>query len=588
MGAMFSTLRMVLQTFRTLINDYEVVSKRLSVSPGIPRLNSSVPYWTVPPSSIAQHGKDAELPEHTDIVIIGSGITGTSIAKALLEHTGGASNHAKPLNIVMLEARDACSGATGRNGGHASPIIYNEYFGLKKAHGAAVALQILQFRLAHISTLLNVAKEEDLLEESQARKVENYDAFLQPEFFAKARDELNAFIKEVPKEVSEEFGVTDGREAIEKLQLATSIIGLISKPGASIHPYRLVTGILSKLLSRFTNFQLYTHTPCTGITTEHGNYIVSTPKGKIQAHHVIHATNAWSSHLLPGLRRKIVPFKAHMSTQRPGQGLHVTDSVDNIKPSSPLDWTGQRAFVFYPGNLDIAYDYLTQFLPAPSSKTVIEPIDNSKTLPPHHAALPTAGEFMFGGGAMIGGSSEAALLGVVGVADDEHPDFAVEAYLSGALPMYFSNNWGEEGSSSDDKANNSSSGEWGKGRVKAMWTGLVGLSADANPWVGRVPVSVSGRPGPTSPRSANPPLESKVAISETENFTLAPSGEWICAGYSGEGMVHAWLCGRALVRMMLGVSGGGEDEGDPELPTPFLITEKRIKQARIEDFMENT
>lgn len=115
MGAMVSTLRMVLQTFKTLINDFEVVSKRISESPGIPRLNSSVPYWTVPPSPIAKHGKDADLPQHTDVVIIGSGITGTAIAKALLEHTGGESSHAaETLNIVMLEARDVCSGATGR------------------------------------------------------------------------------------------------------------------------------------------------------------------------------------------------------------------------------------------------------------------------------------------------------------------------------------------------------------------------------------------------------------------------------------------------------------------------------------------
>lgn len=99
-----------MQTIKSLIRDYDIVMKRLALSPGIPQPNASVPYWTIPPSSIAQHGKDAELLQRADIVIIGSGITGTSIAKALLE----LSSPTESIEIVMLEARDTCSGATGR------------------------------------------------------------------------------------------------------------------------------------------------------------------------------------------------------------------------------------------------------------------------------------------------------------------------------------------------------------------------------------------------------------------------------------------------------------------------------------------
>lgn len=49
-------------------------------------MNHFQPYWTVPLSPIAEYGKDTKLPEHGDIVIIGSGITGTSVAKYLLEN----------------------------------------------------------------------------------------------------------------------------------------------------------------------------------------------------------------------------------------------------------------------------------------------------------------------------------------------------------------------------------------------------------------------------------------------------------------------------------------------------------------------
>jgi glycine/D-amino acid oxidase-like deaminating enzyme len=50
------------------------------------------------------------FPGDVDIVIIGSGLTGALIAYHLLSRPG------PQLSILMLEARTAASGATGRNG----------------------------------------------------------------------------------------------------------------------------------------------------------------------------------------------------------------------------------------------------------------------------------------------------------------------------------------------------------------------------------------------------------------------------------------------------------------------------------------
>jgi glycine/D-amino acid oxidase-like deaminating enzyme len=67
-----------------------------------------------PPSPIAKHGAEATIPEYADVVIIGSGITGTSVARTLIDYDEKHRGDNRPLQIVMLEARDACSGATGR------------------------------------------------------------------------------------------------------------------------------------------------------------------------------------------------------------------------------------------------------------------------------------------------------------------------------------------------------------------------------------------------------------------------------------------------------------------------------------------
>jgi hypothetical protein len=80
-----------------------------SIPVTLPRANPTISYWQDPPDAIANLRTTAELPESADVVIIGSGITGTSIAFDILQRNGSA-------RVVMLEARQACSGATGRNG----------------------------------------------------------------------------------------------------------------------------------------------------------------------------------------------------------------------------------------------------------------------------------------------------------------------------------------------------------------------------------------------------------------------------------------------------------------------------------------
>ncbi|RSL49212.1 hypothetical protein CEP53_009250 [Fusarium sp. AF-6] len=84
------------------------IYKRGLIDPGVPVDNSSKPFWLTEP---VKFGKlQSPWVDSADIVIIGSGMTASSLCRAL--YSRGASK------IVLLEARDLCSGATGRNGGH--------------------------------------------------------------------------------------------------------------------------------------------------------------------------------------------------------------------------------------------------------------------------------------------------------------------------------------------------------------------------------------------------------------------------------------------------------------------------------------
>jgi len=76
----------------------------------LPTPHSTASFWHKDPSkTLFGHRTTPFLPLKTDVVIIGSGISGSFAAHWLRENENG-----KDLNVVMLEAREACWGATGR------------------------------------------------------------------------------------------------------------------------------------------------------------------------------------------------------------------------------------------------------------------------------------------------------------------------------------------------------------------------------------------------------------------------------------------------------------------------------------------
>ena len=80
---------------------------------GLPAENPLSSYWLKDPHPLAAFRSSDNVPSQCDIAIIGTGMAGVTTAYHILsDPTFGAT---KP-KIVLLEARQACTGATGRNG----------------------------------------------------------------------------------------------------------------------------------------------------------------------------------------------------------------------------------------------------------------------------------------------------------------------------------------------------------------------------------------------------------------------------------------------------------------------------------------
>ncbi|PBK58190.1 hypothetical protein ARMSODRAFT_984034 [Armillaria solidipes] len=216
-------------------------------------------------------------------------ITGTVFARTLLDTD-------RSLEVVMLEVRDACSGATARNEGHITPLLYHDCLDLKKKHDMEAAKQIIKW-------------------------------------FDGAKEKLGRCLEELPSE-TDGWGTMDGPAG---MQLADGVCGVISTMGGAVHPYRPVTGILSRLLKTRTRYSGCTHTRLVS---------PSTPRGDIHTKHIIHATNRWTSHLLALMRERIVAMRGSIAVQRAGTCLDD-------------GWPGKVSFVLYPGTSEDRWDYLT-------------------------------------------------------------------------------------------------------------------------------------------------------------------------------------------------------------------------------------
>ncbi|KAI0842617.1 FAD dependent oxidoreductase [Hypoxylon sp. FL0890] len=505
---------------------------------GLPVDNPTKSYWHKEPSTkLLGHRTTEELPRSADVVIVGSGITGSFAAHYLKEKR-------PDLDVVMVEAREACWGATGRNGGHCQPAIY------------ASLPHIASFELRNYSELKDLVEKFSI--PCDWRSTSGVHAFYSAELFKIVHQGVNDLIDEYPDLAANVAVVTKGKKGegslegtpayllegerkeltLDGLRIPHAEGAIVQWNAASLWPYKLVAFVLEHLLSANDeggskgSFNLQTNTPGTGLSRAETSpnlsspggdntstskptsiWTVHTPRGTIATSQVLLATNGYTSHLLPQFSDLIVPTRGQVSSLKPPE--------EPSSPSSPP--------------LDIKHTYYIQGEPS-------DPFSRDDYLiqrPP-----PTA-ELVFGGGRQYAKGRG------INVWDDSSVDEPVAWYLRGELSSvvdlslhYHHQNQNQNQSPTSEE----------KQRTKKQdleptheWTGIMGYSRDWHPWVGGVPESLGGG-----------------------------DGLWVCAGYSGHGMPNAVLSAKAVVAMMY----GGPDV-KIDLPPEYELTEQRVVAARV-------
>ena len=193
MGSIFSSLTESRKATRELNAIYAAAAQRANSSPGKPVAGPTASLWQEPPSALAQH-KSPSLPEEVDVLIIGSGITACSIAYHLFHRS---DDRPQP-TVAIIEARELCSGATGRNAGMIKVVPYLEWGTLVKRFGRSSAFDIMRFRMGHFQNILEFAEKEGLEEIAAVREVESIDVYGDAEAWGKAKEKLRIWLEAFP------------------------------------------------------------------------------------------------------------------------------------------------------------------------------------------------------------------------------------------------------------------------------------------------------------------------------------------------------------------------------------------------------
>ena len=259
-------------------------------------------YWLSYDSNLSKHRTTQELPSEVDVAIIGSGYAGTAAAYHILEKDDGR----RP-STVILEARDTCSGATARNGGHLKPDLYLTSSRFEQMFGARVAEELTEFEIQQVIDVKRLVEKEQIdCDFELTRAIDVFvDSSVADPTIAAYRD-MKARGYRFPDDL---HFIADPKKA-EQISGVKGALVAFSYTAGSIWPYKMVSHLLQRCLRWGANLQ--TNTPVLGISsspTSDGRWILNTPRGEIRAKKVVIASNAYVPALLPEFGDKITPAR---------------------------------------------------------------------------------------------------------------------------------------------------------------------------------------------------------------------------------------------------------------------------------------
>ncbi|ETS74279.1 hypothetical protein PFICI_14145 [Pestalotiopsis fici W106-1] len=308
-----------------------------TAQPVFPVANATVPFWRTELHELDSHRSTEELPAEQDVVIIGAGFSGTTCAYYLTD------DNAESPKITILEAREACSGATGRNGGHCRPDLHVGFATRRDNRGFEAANAVACFELANLEAVTALVRKEQI--ECDFEEVTSANVYLDEKQALSAKENLME-MKELRCPTAS-LVKYHGPEEAEKVSGVKGAKAVTTFPAATMWPYKFILHLLSILVAKGVNLQ--TNTPVLKVSDSadaDGYWTVTTSRGDIKTKKVVFATNGYTSGLLPEYSQIIRPVRgtcSRITVANPGPPMGKLKSMVQYYGPKTADYQANRA-----------------------------------------------------------------------------------------------------------------------------------------------------------------------------------------------------------------------------------------------------
>ncbi|OAA57389.1 FAD dependent oxidoreductase [Niveomyces insectorum RCEF 264] len=314
----------------------------------LPVPNSTTSFWRAEPLPLDNHRSTPDLPAEVDIAVVGAGYAGASTVYHILQY---CKEHAVPIpKIVILEARQACSGATGRNGGQLKPDPFNRPASIAAKYGMAAAAECASFEAAHVPAIKRVVEENNI--DCDFVLTRCCDVSMTDAGYARMKAGADQLRKGGVAPVVGDLFTARGAQA-EQLSGVRGAKGCFTYTAGHLFPYKLIHGLLALALAQGGGrVNLQTNTPVTAASRAPDAAgwltLATTPeRGTVRARTVVYATNAYTASLLPEYKDRIVPVRgicSHIapppsSSSSPGQPPASPPRPPSLSMSYMLRWS---------------------------------------------------------------------------------------------------------------------------------------------------------------------------------------------------------------------------------------------------------
>lgn len=237
-----------------------------------------------------------------ETAIIGGGLAGLTIAHELSK---------RGRSVALLEGRRIGWGASGRNGGFCSPGYATGIDGIATKAGMETARELyrmsreavtyVQGNLASFGMPVDPARMGHV----SARRVP-------------ARAEMERY-RDRMAELGVELRVLAPTETRTLLKSEAYFDSIIEPLAFSMHPLNYALALAAAIETQ--GGAVYENSPALVVRRVGASYRLMTPRGKVNARHVVICTGGYTSRLMPRLRRAMLPIATYAMATEPCAAL---------------------------------------------------------------------------------------------------------------------------------------------------------------------------------------------------------------------------------------------------------------------------